>query len=85
MAPNHRRSWLAWLKTRAKQTKTTMIPLGHKKNEILPFATRWMDLKGILFNEISQRKTNATCYHLQVESEKQNKLVNIPRKEQTYR
>ena len=25
-----------------------------KKNEILPFATTWMDLEGIVLNEISQ-------------------------------
>ena len=25
-----------------------------KKNEILPFATRWMELEGIMLSEISQ-------------------------------
>ena len=25
-----------------------------KKNEILPFATTWMDLEGIVLNELSQ-------------------------------
>ena len=29
-----------------------------KKNEILPFATMWMDLEGIMLSEISQRKTD---------------------------
>ena len=28
----------------------------HKKNGILPFVTVWMDLEGIMLNEISQRK-----------------------------
>ena len=28
-----------------------------KKNEILPFATTWMELEGIMLSEISQRKT----------------------------
>ena len=28
------------------------------KNEILPFATIWIDLDGITVNEISQRKIN---------------------------
>ena len=34
----------------------TGILLSHK-NELLPFATTWMDLKGILLSERSQRKT----------------------------
>ena len=29
-----------------------------KKNEMLPFATTWMELEGIMLSEISQRKTN---------------------------
>ena len=32
--------------------------LAIKKNEILPFATMWMELEGIMLSEISQRKTN---------------------------
>ena len=28
-----------------------------KRNEILPFATIWMEPKGIMLSEISQRKT----------------------------
>ena len=28
-----------------------------KKKEILPFATTWMELEGIMLSEISQRKT----------------------------
>ena len=36
------------------------IPLGNKK-EILPFATMWMELEGIMLSEISQRKTD---YHM---------------------
>ena len=41
-----------------------------KKNEILPFATTWMNLEGIMLSEISYRKTNVLCYHLYVESKK---------------
>ena len=29
-----------------------------KKNEILPLATTWMELEGIMLSEISQRKKN---------------------------
>ena len=29
-----------------------------KKNEILPFATTWVELEGIMLSEISQRKTS---------------------------
>ena len=29
-----------------------------KRNEILAFATTWMDLEGITLSEISQRKAN---------------------------
>ena len=39
------------------------IPLSHKKNDILPLATTWMDLEGTMSSEvIRQRKTNtANC------------------------
>ena len=32
-----------------------------KKNEILPFATTWMDLEGIILSEISQREQDKYC------------------------
>ena len=37
---------------------TTEYYLAIKKNEILPFATTWTELEGIVLSEISQRKTN---------------------------
>ena len=39
-----------------------------KKN--FPFAATWMDLEIIILNGVSQRKTNAICNHLYVESKK---------------
>ena len=37
-------------------TQHTGILFSHKKNEILLFATPWMDLEGIMLNEMSYRK-----------------------------
>ena len=34
-----------------------------KKNEILTFATTWMELEGIMLSKISQRKTNIIGLH----------------------
>ena len=35
--------------------------------------------------QVRQRKANTVCYHLYVESEKYNKLMNITKKKQTLR
>ena len=48
----------------------TEILLSHKKDEMMPFATTWMDLKIIITSEVSQRKTNTIWYCLYVESKK---------------
>ena len=29
-----------------------------RKNEVLPFLTTWMNLEGIMLNEVNQTKTN---------------------------
>ena len=36
--------------------------LAIEKNEILPFATTWMDLEGIMLSEVSQRKRSIISY-----------------------
>lgn len=36
----------------------TQWNISHKENEILPFGATWMDPENIIFNEVSQRKTN---------------------------
>ena len=35
--------------------------ISHKKNEILPFAAMWMDLKNIMLSEISQTEKDKYC------------------------
>ena len=37
------------------------ILLSHKKSEILPFATPWMDLGNITLREISQTEKDKYC------------------------
>ena len=44
------------------------ILLSHEKNEILPFATVWMDVEDIMLSELSQRKTNTIWFYLYVQS-----------------
>ena len=44
-----------------------------KKNEILPFATMWMELEGIMLSEISQRKTNTIGLHPYEDFKRQNR------------
>ena len=40
-------------------THTEML-LSHKKHEISPFLTTWMDLEGIRLNEISDKHSGFT-------------------------
>ena len=35
--------------------------LNHKKNEILPFATTWMGLEGVMLSEISRTEKDKYC------------------------
>ena len=46
------------------------ILTNHKKNEILPFATTWMDPESILLIETSRTERQILRYHLYVESKK---------------
>ncbi|KAF0873260.1 LORF2 protein, partial [Crocuta crocuta] len=38
-----------------------------RKSEIMPFAATWLELEGITLNEISQRNTDAVCFHSYVD------------------
>ena len=51
--------------------------LAIKKNEIMPFAVTWMDLKIIILNEISQTKINIMIYHLYLETKKKMMQKNL--------
>ena len=44
-------------------------------NLALNFATTWINLQSIMLCEISHRKTNTLCFHLYMDSKKQNKQI----------
>ena len=50
-----------------------VVLLGNQKNEILPFATTWMVLEGIMLSEISQSETNIIGLHSYEEFKTQNR------------
>ena len=62
--------------------------LSHKKNEMLPLTTTWVELQrsteGLMLSVISQRKTKSVSYHLHVEPRK-IKLMNTTKKKQTHK
>ena len=58
--------------------------LAIKKNEILPFATKWMDLESIMLSEISQRQILYDITYMW-NLKKKSKLVNITIKKKRYR
>ena len=47
--------------------------LAMREKDILPFATAWMDLRGIVLSELSQGKTDSV-YHIYLESKELNLL-----------
>ena len=50
-----------------------------KKKEILPFVTRWMDLKGIILSEVNQteRDKYSVTYMLNLINESQHKTQTL--------
>ena len=64
---------------------TEWIQFTHKKNEILPFVTIWMDLEGIMLSETSLSKTNTVWFDLYVESKRENKWTNKTEATHRYR
>ena len=39
-----------------------------KRNNTGSFVEMWLDLETVMYSEVSQKKTNAICCHLYVES-----------------
>ena len=77
--------WTGWISLQSKGLSRVFSNTTAQKhqffsaqpqNEIMPFAVTWMDLKGIMLGEISQRKISTVWYHLYVNYKKYNKLVN---------
>ena len=60
------------------------ILLSHIEEWKFTTCTTWMDLEGIMLNEISQTKTSTAWSPLHVESKKYNKLVNVTEKQQSH-
>ena len=59
--------------------------LAIKKNEILPFAARWMDLEGIMLSEISQTEKEKYCMISLTFGIYKIKLVSITKQKPTHR
>ena len=53
-------------------TYNGMLLLGQKKNEIMPFATTWMDLEIVILSEVRKKKTNTVWHNSYVQSKKVN-------------
>ena len=56
-----------------------------KKNEILTFTTKWMDLEGIMLSEMSERERQILYDITYTWNLKYSKLMNITKKKQTHR
>ena len=59
----------------------TEYSLAIKRNESLPLATTWMELKGIMLSEISQTENVKQCmlsYHLSVEKQRRSHTEDKP-------
>ena len=78
----HKRPWTEEWKKKMWYIYTMEYYSAIKKNKIMPFAATQMQLEIIIPREVSQKKTNITCYHLNGDSKK----VNLPEKQkQTHR
>ena len=51
------------------------ILLSHRKNEIMPFATTWMDLEIIILSEVSHMKINILYQLYELKKRDTNELI----------
>ena len=54
-----------------------------QKNELMTFASTWMDLEIIILGKSDREKANIICYHLHVESEKKKDTKELIYKTET--
>ena len=55
--------WIKWY------IHTVAYSSAVKKNEIMPFTAKWMQIEIIILSEVSQKeKKNTICYHFYAES-----------------
>ena len=65
--------WIKKMQYTHTYTHTMEYYSAIKRNEILPFATIWMDLEGIVLNKVSQTEKDSlesACFHLGMEFKK---------------
>ena len=48
------------------------ISLSHRKTEIMPFASTWMDQQTAILSEVNQTQTKVIWYSLYMESKQMN-------------
>ena len=64
-----------WIKKWWYMYNRVLLSHKKKKNEILPFATAWMDLENTMLSEISQhRKTKIISLHFYIQFKLTNKI-----------
>ena len=56
-----KKTWYIYTHTHTHTHTHTMEYYSAIKNEILPFATTWMDLEGIMLSEVSQTEKDKYC------------------------
>lgn len=53
------------------------ILFSHKKKELLPFVTTWMELEGIMLNETSEERKYCVILHVKLQKPQKTKKLNL--------